>query len=228
MFCALFVCTFTASVSAQLYQQTAEPVEDEQGINAILARLEVKRQSISNFEASFEQIKVIMPFEETELAKGGFWFKAPDKVLWEFYEPEKSKVLVKGERGYVIMNDIKQVQIFTFDKHNRFDFLLAGLGTPLQSFVEDFDIRCFTDTRDDGLALYIFVLTPKDEELMGIIQKCEITIDADQLIPLSTKVIEMSGDVTRLLFSDIRINQQLDDEKFTYVIPVDYEVIDYR
>ncbi|MDX9703672.1 MAG: outer membrane lipoprotein carrier protein LolA [Candidatus Auribacterota bacterium] len=197
-------------------------------VTAIMDKLEQKRQSIHHFQSEFEQIKVIMPFEETERSTGLFLFKAPDRVIWEFNQPERTKVLVKGSRGFVISPAVKQVQIFRIDEYNRFDFLLAGLGKPIYQFLDDFSMQCAGDTLEDGTPVYVFVMEPINESLSSVVSQCEITVSAVELVPLSTKIIETSGDITTLIFSGININSDMDDSLFEYVIPPDYEVIDYR
>ena len=224
----LFITITTTFAFAQDDPQQRIPIDDQQNIDAVLAKIEEKRQSIVDFQADFEQIKVIMPFEDTERSTGSFLYKAPDKIIWEFKEPEQSKVLVKGQHGLVIADSVKQVQMFGVDEHNRFDFMLAGLGKSIDQFLDDFSMQCFSETSNDGVPLYIFEMEPKNDDLKGLISKCEITVDAQKLIPVSSKVIEASGDITILIFSGIRINDNLEDTVFSYVIPPDYELIDYR
>ncbi len=224
-----FLITMTTTCAfAQGDPQQRVPIDDQQNLDAIMAKIEEKRQSIVDFQADFEQVKVIMPFEDTETATGAFLYKKPDRIIWEFKEPEQSKVLVNGQHGLVITDAVKQVQMFGIDEHNRFDFMLAGLGKSIDQFLDDFSMQCFSETSNDGTPLYVFEMEPKNDDLKGVISKCEITVDAQELIPVSSKVIEASGDITILIFSGIRINDNLEDSVFHYVIPPDYELIDYR
>jgi len=132
---------------------------------------------------------------------------------------------MKDSRGYIVMEDLKQVQVLFIEENSQFDFLLAGLGTPLENLFERFNVKCFENSLD---RTYRFNLTPSTEDFLSIIESFDITIDKKLLIPVSTKLIETSGDVTTMDFSKTQINVDIDPELFDYKIPPDYETIDYR
>lgn len=222
-FCALW----TATPCAEESKSTRTQVTDGEEFKSILAALENKRKSICDFSARFTQVKILVPFNDEEKATGTVNYKSPDKIQWEFLTPEPSKVLVKGNRGYIIMDTLKQVQIFNIEKNNQFEFLLAGWSKPLYNYFFDFNVKCFKGSQN-GAPFYTFVLTPKEAELSRILKQFELTIDGSLLIPNSSKLVEVSGDVTTMLFSQIRINTGITPAFFEYKIPPNYEVVDYR
>lgn len=206
---------------------TFRQVTDEQEFTDIIQQLEAKRQSIQTLAANFQQTKIMMPFEETQYASGVFSYAAPEKCSWSFTEPDTTTVIIKDAQGYIISNELKQVQVFAVDSNNRFDFINAGLAKPLQSFFVDFDVKCFVN-ETPGDHTYLYKLTPHTEELSAIIESFEIMMDANTLLPQSIKLVETSGDITLLRFSDIVLNAGLEQNHFDYTIPPEYEVIDYR
>ncbi len=206
-----------------------QQVTDEKEFKTILELLETKRQAIVDFSATFKQEKILLPFNEKEEATGTIHFKSPDKIKWSFLAPEKNTILVKGETGYIISDDLEQVQVFGLEETNQFDFLLAGFGRPIQNYFFDFNVKCFKGKKD-GKQIYRFVLVPKSKEndISQVLKQFEITIDAQSLLLQSSKLTEISGDITYMYFSDTTINQQLDASVFDYKIPSEYQVMDYR
>ncbi|RJP56009.1 MAG: outer membrane lipoprotein carrier protein LolA [Candidatus Auribacter fodinae] len=230
----VYIFALSIMMSALSYCQTEQDVIVEEPAatamadtekDALLARLEETRQTVVSLEARFQQTKVVMPFSEKEYATGSFRYKAPDKSTWSFSGSEKTTVLIKGNRGFIINDTLAQVQIFEIDTNSRFDFIMAGLARPISAFFTDFDVVVFQDT---DTAPYRFHLTPKNDDLKAIVSSFDIMFDPQSLLPQSFKLIEASGDITVMFFDEVRLNEPLDDAVFEYKVPPTYEVIDYR
>ena len=193
----------------------------------ILLRLEAFHKTVTTLSAQFKQVKIIVPFNDTEEATGSFKLQKPDKFTWEFVSPERQKVLVKDNNGYVINPELQQVQIFLVEEDNYITYLLAGISTPISEYYVDFNITCFRGT-DAEQPVYRYEMIPKKEDLKNYIQKCELTFSEESLLPVSAKLIEASGDITLITFSGMVVGQPIDETVFSVVIPPDYEVLDYR
>lgn len=220
----VLLCLIITSFAAVSVAQDKE-VTDKAVVAEIINKIELKRKSINVFISDFSQRKEIQPFEEKRHSIGRFAYQSPDKVIWDFFTPEKNKVVMKDSRVYIVTETLKQVQILFIEENSQFDFLLAGLGTPLENLFKRFNVKCFENSSDQT---YRFDLTPATEEFVAIIESFEITIDKKRLVPVSTKLTEVSGDVTTMDFSETQINIEIDPKLFEYKIPPDYEIIDYR
>ncbi|MCD6460369.1 outer membrane lipoprotein carrier protein LolA [bacterium] len=226
-FCSfLFVLLFACN-SIRANKEFLTLVQKPAELKSIIDVLEAHRQSVKSFQSSFKQSRIILPFNDVEKADGDFYFFYPDKIIWEFKSPEKNKILIKGKRGYIIADDLKQVQVFAIDDTSRFDFLLAGLGQPIKTLFDDFDIKCFKGVDNEGTAIYRFSMVPITDNLKDIVKKFELVINARTKNPVSSKLTEVNGDVTELFFENIQINGSLKKSIFEYKIPTDYKVIDY-
>ncbi len=224
-FCVvLFLFNAGAGKSAEL---NLNQITDEQEFKQIINEIEEHREQIRTFSAEFDQVKTIMPFEETEKANGVFFYKKPMKVVWEFYAPEKNMVILKENRGFIVTPNLKQVQLFSMEQNNRFKFLLAGLGEPLSKFFVEFNVLCFKGEDKSG-KFYLFRLSPKDPEMAQIMDNFEVKVSCVNMVPSSTKLVEKTGDITTLTFSQIKINPNIKESVFEYKIPPAYEIIDYR
>ena len=219
LLCLIITSFATASVAQD------KEVTDKTLLTEIINKIELKRKTINVFISDFSQRKEIQPFEEKKHSIGRFTYQSPDKVIWDFFTPEKNKVIMKDSQVYIVMETLKQVQVLLIEENSQFDFLMAGLGTPLENLFKRFNVKCFENSSDQT---YRFHLTPATEEFLSVIESFEITIDKKQLIPVSTKLIEVSGDITTMDFSETQINIEIDPKLFDYKIPPDYEIIDYR
>ncbi len=218
------LCLIITSFASISVAQDKEII-DKAVIAEIINKIELKRKSINVFVSDFSQRKEIQPFEEKRHSIGRFSYQSPDKVIWDFFTPEKNKVVMKDSRVYIVTENLKQVQILLIEENSQFDFLMAGLGTPLENLFKRFNVKYFENNSD---LTYRFHLTPATEEFVSIIESFEIIIDKERLIPVSTKLTEVSGDITTMDFSETQINIDIDPKLFDYKIPTDYEIIDYR
>ena len=223
----LFITLITVNnVSAENKLFTEIKNSDE--FDSLIETLEAHRQTIKSFESAFKQTRVILPFMDEEKAEGNFYYLYPDKIIWEFKSPEKNKIIVKGDRGFIISDDLKQVQHFEVNESSRFDFLLAGLGKPISSLFDNFDIKCFNGYDAQGNEIYYFLMVPVSDDLKTVVKEFELVIDINTKNPVSSKLTEVNGDITELTFEDININGKLGKSFFEYKIPTDYDVIDYH
>ena len=220
----LFLITFNiAYAEDSLFTE----IQNQDEFDSIIQSLEDYRKTVTSFESTFNQTRIILPFMDEEKAQGNFFFLYPDKVIWEFKSPEQSKIIVKGNRGYIISDDLKQVQVFEVNDSNRFDFLLAGLSKPLSSLFDNFEIKCFKGYDAEGNEIYYFVMIPTSDDLKSIIKEFELVIDVHTKNPVSSKLTELNGDVTEITFENMKVNGDIKKSFFEYKIPTDYDVIDY-
>ena len=100
------------------------------------------RQATTTIKAKFTQTKVFTLFEEIEISRGTLFFARPNRICWQYSEPDKSITVINDEVGWSVFPHIKQVQKFKLDgsKTNKILSIIGfGMcGAPLKDY---FDIE---------------------------------------------------------------------------------------
>ncbi|MCB1194772.1 outer membrane lipoprotein carrier protein LolA [bacterium] len=217
------LCSSLVTAQEDSLKQVIDTAEYEQA----LMRLQEFHATVTTLTAQFVQDKIIVPFNDMEESSGSFAMKKPALFMWQFNVPEQQKVVIKEERGYIFNDSLKQTQIFSVEENNFLDFLLAGLSKPLGEYFVNFNVTLFSGIENEQ-KVYHYKMIPNKEDLKNYVSSCEVSFSQDTLLPVSARLVESSGDVTRIRFSDIKVNEPIDEAQFSTVIPSDYEVLDYR
>jgi outer membrane lipoprotein carrier protein len=211
----LWVCLFFLPVSAGAGQPTREEV---------IAGHCRARASTATVKAKFTQTKVFTLFDETKTSKGTLLFAQPDRICWQYEEPDKSSTVINGKTGWSVFPDIKQVQKFRLDgsKTNKVLSIIGfgECGTPL---TESFKIKL-----DEGRKVgYVLLLKPTDPDITPYFSRIDLTLDRSDYMPRKIVLHEKAGDLLRFEFSGFKRNTRLDDSIFKWVVPEGYEVVAY-
>ena len=67
-------------------------------VTALIERMRIEQKSFKSLRAKFQQRTESEMLVEAELAKGAFFYQAPDKVRWEYFEPTPKIILVNGDQ----------------------------------------------------------------------------------------------------------------------------------
>src|SRR5690554_327246 len=173
----------------------------------------VKRQALTTktIVSDFTQHKHLDFLSNDIITKGKLAFKTPDLVKWEYTEPYKYAVLFKNETLYI--NDE--------GKKNQVDMGSNKLFKQLNNLIinsikgDMFDDEAFTIEyfKIDKNSLVYF--TPKDKKTSKYIDTFQITFNATGDVTV-VKMIEPSGDYTKIVFTNKELNKPLPDAIFTH------------
>lgn len=192
---------------------------------ALIARVSENQKAVTTLQAGFEQRKESRLLAAPSLARGRFYFQAPDTVRWEYESPRVMTVLVKDGVVTTYRPAEKRAERVEIGRVQRRIFRFVGAAQPLDQLKRYFSFTF----RDPGAAGdYQLVLTPTAHVIKKRLKSVEIDIDRTSLMPVKVSYAEADGDTTAYLFTDIATNRPIDASQFALDLPADVEVVHLR
>jgi outer membrane lipoprotein carrier protein len=202
------------------------------------------KKKITDFQADFLQQSHIASIGRTQHGKGVVSFKFTSgtdhslaKFRWEYQKPAIQDIISDGKTMWVYIPDNRQViesdisQLNTRQGENPVTFL-SNLGNLSRNFSIAWNQPRLSDSGD-----YQLLLVPLKPS--QFIEKIEITVSkkavnsylnqhrTGKIFPImATLVTDPSGNRTAITFKNIKINQHLDDKRFTFIRPPGVELVD--
>lgn len=201
----LFLASWTA-VHAQ--PGDFKPVADMAGFKK---KFSEELAKIKTIQSQFTQEKNLSMLQEKIVSEGKFWFKASDKIRIEYDRPFKYLMIINGS-NVSIRDEQKQTQTNTdsnklFQQVNR--ILVDCLrGTILDN--KDFQHQVFENDKH-----YFLRMTPVSKTLKQFFKTIELTVDKSDATVVSIDLQEPGGDNTKMIFTNRKLNEKLDDQVFT-------------
>ncbi|RKQ96342.1 outer membrane lipoprotein carrier protein [Kushneria sinocarnis] len=180
-------------------------------------RLTELLEPLKTYSADFQQ-KVVSQADQggsMQNASGHMWLSRPGRFRWEVSEPYSQTVVSDGEKIYLHDPDLQQVSIRPLDQRVTHTpaLLLSGQADELTD--------SYSVTRRQQGTTEIFTLSPKTNETL--FESLDMTFRSEQLTGLD--LTDSTGQQTRISFSNIRVNPQIDEARFRFRIPEGADVI---
>jgi outer membrane lipoprotein-sorting protein len=197
-------------------EEAAEKAAEEESLEALLRRIENAHKDNRDFQGKFEQRRYLPLFEDTITSSGSFAFRRPDRVRWEYTEPHRSILVVRGDAGHRWSAATDRVERFRLAEDRGLDAVVNQLFTwfrgEFTKLTEDYDVSI---QQREPLTLE---LTPKAEAVRRYIARIRVTLDADLGIT-AIRLIEPAEEgeepgYTHYEFKDTRLNGGLEDSVF--------------
>lgn len=185
--------------------------------------LKNKLSSIQTLSAQFVQ-RVFDENEEIYQAKGRLYVAKPQKVRWETQYPEESLMIADGTAVWNIDTFVEQITIF--------DQASAIMNNPLVLLTtEDNDVwsqfsisNIFTEPNQEKGASDIYQIDSLDETA----QIKRLTISFVNNAIASIVSVDAQGQESKLEFTNLQVNDTLNDSLFNVDIPKNYTIDDQR
>jgi outer membrane lipoprotein carrier protein len=165
--------------------------------------------------AAFEQILLEVDGEPGEVSRGRFYLNRPGRFRWEYREPVEQLVVGDGTRLWMYDQDLEQVTVRALDEGlaGTPAMLLSGEGSLEESF------RLGASYEEDGLSWIELMPLAEPAEFQGL----RVGL-ADGLMRVM-EVRDNLDQVSRIEFSDIARNTDLDEAMFRFEPPDGVDVI---
>ena len=188
-----------------------------QSANDALKKIQNKFNSINNFTASFSQDYFNAQGKDAGKTNGKFSYKRKNKFIVEL----KSQLIISD--GKTIWNNDK--------RFNR--LVISNLSDDptsfsLEQFIFNYPPLCKNRIVNDEKTAsreVVVEMIPKDQDLQFKVVK--IWISSDGMVS-KLEIVDRGEMRYTFQFSEIKINQDLPDSKFSFTIPQGIKVIDLR
>jgi outer membrane lipoprotein carrier protein len=202
------IILFCSSVMAQ--DPSYHPVENNL-IPSYISKIEKASASLSTLQSSFTQKKNIAILQESVLSKGTLIYKKDNKLCWEYTSPYYYLFVLNGDKVF-IKNDKSTNQFDT-----RSNTLFKEISLLLVNSISGtglIDPKKFDASFFESVSSVQVRLIPKNKTLKSFLSTVILYFGKESYLVNSIEMIEPSGDTNIIVFSEIKLNQPVDDQKF--------------
>lgn len=170
---------------------------------------------LETFQASFEQTVVDSNGEQVQHSEGKVWIQKPGRFRWDYQTPYRQLIVADGNRLWTYDEDLQQATVKPVDDalSSTPAMLLSGFR-PLSEVMNSKPVGS-----DDGKRW--FSLSPRQSD--SAVEKVRLAFDKEQLVII--EVNDSFGNQTRILFSGIVRNRELEPGLFKLELPADTDII---
>jgi len=192
-----------------------------QSAEDVVSRLEKTLSSTktlqANFEHSFYSAVVSTPLKE----KGKLYLQKPDKMRWEYTDPEHNIYLFEGDRyQYYFAEDNQLMRGSISDEGHESEILFLLTG---KKNITDFYSAESNSFPTDNPQNAQIKLTPKQEEGGAYLL---LELDKDKWLIHKIIFMDWEGNKTEFRFDKIKVNAILPKNIFELKLPSDVEIIE--
>ncbi|MFO7765342.1 MAG: outer membrane lipoprotein carrier protein LolA [Pelovirga sp.] len=216
------------------------PADDN--LETVIAALETpfreeteEKRKVHDFSADFVQLSTVVAIDRQQRGEGRVWFKFQSQPAgmpmfrWDYQLPTEQQVISDGttlwvyvpENRQVIVSDVEQVEAEYGDNPAAFFSSLGDLAA-------NFHITWGPHQRDES-GHYRLLLTPRQPS--QFFKEIEVIVNQEAVATyqqekektsfplLATRVTDPQGNLTRIVFTEVRWNLGLADSEFVFDIP---------
>jgi len=179
-------------------------------------RLDEFLRDLKALQADFRQVLVDDRGEDADESSGVMYLRRPGRLRWDYRRPYEQLIVADGERLWLYDTDLAQVTVRS--QRQALGTTPAALLASDRPVDESFEVTELPRREDGSLWLAL-----KPREAGGSFEAIRVGFGAEGL-----KAMELEdgfGQTTRLEFSAIQRNPQLDAELFRFTPPVGVDVI---
>jgi outer membrane lipoprotein carrier protein len=199
----LLVLLFNLKLSAQEQKMTA------QEIVKFKETIENQSKSIKSIKTDFVQLKHMDFLTKDIETSGKMFFKSPNMLNWQYTKPYQYSIIFKNNKVYINDQGNKSTvdaKSKIFEKINK---LIVGSVSGNMFDDKEFEMSYFK-TKEH----YITKLIPKTAAIKKMIKQIELYFPLKDSTVSEVKLMESSGDYTKIIFKNKVINAKFDDSVF--------------
>lgn len=177
----------------------------------IVERIDKSATSVSEMQCDFVQTKRMKLLSKEMQSKGVMYFKRPNKLRWQYTAPYDYTFILNGDKVQIKSSkstkniDVQGNKIF---RQITNIILNSVTGGSLKSS-SDFTVEVY---KKDNT--YFAKLYPKKKELKQLYQVIEIYFDSALTMVNSVRMVEKTGDETRVNLINTKLNIAVDEKMF--------------
>ena len=186
----------------------------------IVNAIQKNYQSVRTFQAGFEQKSFVKMINRTEIAQGNVQIKKPGKMKWIYNDPDPQVLISNQKNLWFYTPEDKQVTkmpIESIYSSNTPALFLAGQGILTNIFNVTEVIT--------GKNIYTVTLSPK--EAKNDLNRLILRANKNNYQITGVTVYDELGNKTQIKFKNIRINEQIAESTFDFIVPAGVEIQDF-
>ncbi len=173
-------------------------------------------QELSSFEADFQQIVTDENGYSLQSLNGKIALLKPNLFRWETNDPLNQLLISDGQKIWLFDRDLEQVTVRSSQQQFE-NTPIQVLSGNVDSFLDQYSV----EGQQKNSQTWKFTLTPNVE--MNFFETLELLF-VDKMLTQMTMTDDL-GQTTRLFFTKISQNSQIDSDYFQFIPPDGVDVI---
>jgi outer membrane lipoprotein carrier protein len=202
-------------------QAGAVPAASALTAGGAVAKLQKALRAITTLRAKFEQLHYSLTVSQPIREKGDLFLRKPDRMRWEYNDPQDKVFLYKAGVLEMYLPEEKQLTRSPVPEETLKSDIF-GLFLGVMSFEEAYAVEDSPFPTDASRVRQV-KLTPKTE---GDYSYLLLEIDEATWLPRRVLFFEWAGNKREFVFSQVRTGVRIPDRTFSLKVPPDTEVID--
>lgn len=186
-----------------------------------VAKLQKALRAVTTLRAEFEQLHYSLTVSQPIREKGELFLRKPDRMRWEYNDPQDKVFLYKAGVLEMYLPEEKQLTRSPVPEETLKSDIF-GLFLGAMSFEETYAVEDSPFPTDASRVRQV-KLTPKTE---GDYSYLLLEIDEATWLPRRVLFFEWAGNKREFVFSRVRTGVRIPDRAFSLKVPPDTEVID--
>lgn len=174
------------------------------------ATVEKETKNIKSLKTDFIQYKHLDFLSKDIETSGKMYFKQPNLLHWQYTKPYQYSIVFKNNKVYINDQGNKSTVDAKSKMFEKINKLIVGSVSGNMFDDKEFSIAYFKN-KDS----YIAKLTPKTATIKKYINQVDLYFPMNDATVSQVKLIEPSGDFTRIVFKNKQLNVKVDDSFFT-------------
>lgn len=195
-------------ISLSIFAQEQKMSASE--IATFKASVEKETKTIKSLKTDFIQYKHLDFLAKDIETSGKMSFKQPNLLNWQYTKPYQYSIVFKNNKVHINDQGKKSTVDANGKMFEKINKLIVGSVSGSMFDDNEFSIAYFK-TKDT----YIAKLTPKTATIKKYIKQVDLYFPINDATVSQVKLIEPSGDFTRIVFKNKQINAKVDDSVFT-------------
>jgi len=195
-------------------------------VDDVVSRVDDRYAKTQDLQGEFTQETIIEGFETGFKSTGRFYLKKPGLLRWDYLEPSKENIYVDGDEVMMYVPEHQQVVKGTLTQIAASKgplALLLGVGKLAKQFTVMESPEASSDPQIPSLTLF-----PKpDGDTAPTIKKILLQLFPDSYLIQTITIFETSGNISRVHFDHIQVNQGLATNLLKFTLPPDVVVVDF-
>lgn len=189
----------------------------------IAARLQQQYEEAKSFSADFHQATTLqIGRSRTRQGAGSVVIQRPGEMRWDYTTPEPQVIICDGKTITIYLEKAKQLIIGDAREYLQSDVTYAfftGTGDILRDFKAAAPEEGQIETADS----YRITLTPRKQH--PHVAKLTVTVDKKSFLIKELQIADHFGSLTKMTFSNLRLNKLFPDDFFHITPPPGTEII---
>ena len=195
-------------------------------VDDVVGRVDDRYAKTQDLQGEFTQETVIEGFETGFKSTGRFYLKKPGLLRWDYLEPSKEHIYVDGDEVMMYVPEHQQVVKGTLTQIAASKgplALLLGVG----KLSKQFTVLESPEASSDSTIPDVTLIPKPDGDTAPTIKKILLQLFPDSYLIQTITIFEASGNISRVHFDHIQVNQGLSPNLLKFTLPPDVVVVDF-